>query len=303
MPDAPRDYRCFSVFFALLLATTALAACSSTKSPSAPSPPTSPPTLPSGDLLYTALGASDAIGFGGSQPCIPFSSCEGASGYIPIIADRLEVGRVVTVSNLGLPAAVISAEIEAIGVAYGRTIPGNFIEREMPFVPRMSNLITIFAGGNDVNAIAAALRGGAGGTNPIAYADARISGFGTDYQTLIDGIRGRAANARIVVANLPNFAGLPLAASLAIDRKQALQKLSVGFSLQGINTLISRSVVVVDLLCDARSYDPAIYSSDGFHPNDRGYQYMAERFLAAITSTSTSAPSSNCAQMRLVPPI
>jgi lysophospholipase L1-like esterase len=285
----------------LLIAT--FAACNTTKSPSTPTPPSSPPTLPAGDLVYTALGASDAIGFGGSQPCIPFSACEGASGYIPIIAERLEAGRSVTVSNLGLPAAVISPEIQAIGVSYGRDIPGNFIEREMPFVPRTSKLITIFAGANDVNAIAAALRGGAGGTNPVGYADARITGFSGDYQTLIDGLRGRAAEARIVVANLPNFAGLPLAASLALDRKQALQKLSVGFSVQGINTLLSRAVIVVDLLCDPRSYDPAIYSSDGFHPNDRGYQYMAEKLLAAITASSPPAPSGNCSQMRIVAPI
>jgi lysophospholipase L1-like esterase len=234
---------------------------------------------------------------------VPFSNCEGASGYIPIIADRLEVNRSVSVSNLGLPAAVISPEIQAIGAQYGREIPGNFIEREMPFVPRSSHLITIFAGGNDVNAIAAALRGGAGGTNPIAYADARTAGFANDYQTLIAGIRDRAANARIVVANLPNFAGLPLAASVAVDRKQALQKLSVGFSVQGINSLVARGVLVADLLCDQRSYDPLIYSSDGFHPNDRGYQYMAEKLLAAITAASPTTPSANCAQMRIVPPL
>jgi hypothetical protein len=56
-------------------------------------------------------------------------------------------------------------------------------------------------------------------------------------------------------------------------------------------------------MCDPRSYDPGIYSSDGFHPNDRGYTYMAEKLLAAINANSATAPSSNCAQTRLVPPI
>ena len=299
--DVRHNARSRALTMLLALALTGLGGCDSDKSPTAPSPQT-PPPLPSGDIFYTALGASDAIGFGGSEPCVPFSSCAGASGYIPIIATRLRASHTVTVSNLGIPAAVISPEIQTIGTTYGRSIPGNFLDREVPFVPRNSNLITIFAGANDVLAIAAALRGGAGGADPIAYASARIDGFARDYETLINGIRERATTPRIVVLNLPNFAGLPFAVNFPFDRRQAVQTLSVGFSVRGINALVARGVLVVDLLCDPDSYDPALYSEDGYHPNDSGYQFIADRLLEAITSSGYPAPDASCDEMTIVAP-
>ena len=38
----------------------------------------------------------------------------------------------------------------------------------------------------------------------------------------------------------------------------------------------------MDLLCDGRAYDPANYSSDGFHPDDSGDALMAGLFVDAI---------------------
>ena len=44
------------------------------------------------------------------------------------------------------------------------------------------------------------------------------------------------------------------------------------------------------------------YSSDGFHPNDTGYGYLASGMLQAINSPSSyPAPRSSCSQMLLVP--
>src|SRR5579864_5582684 len=40
--------------------------------------------LPSGPIIYVALGASDAVGIGSNQP--------GSQGYVPLIADRLAKG-------------------------------------------------------------------------------------------------------------------------------------------------------------------------------------------------------------------
>ena len=59
---------------------------------------------------------------------------------------------------------------------------------------------------------------------------------------------------------------------------------------EAINPLAGR-VPVVDLMCDARSYQPGIYSSDGFHPNDQGYAYLAEVLLQAITSGVGTGPA------------
>ena len=60
-------------------------------------------------------------------------------------------------------------------------------------MPRDSTLVTIFAGGNDVNIITAALGGGAGAGNPAAFIDQQVQNFGADYATLLDGIRDRSA--------------------------------------------------------------------------------------------------------------
>ena len=42
-----------------------------------------------------------------------------------------------------------------------------------------------------------------------------------------------------------------------------------------VNRFVSQSVSVVDLMCDRRTYLPSNYFSDGFHPNDSGYAYIA----------------------------
>ena len=269
----------------------------STASPTEPGPA-------GGPVYYTAIGASDAIGFGGSVPCVPFTACPDGTGYVQILARRLGAsGASVTLMNLGIPAAVIGPDIQAIGIQHGRDIPGNFIDQEMPFVPRNSTLVTIFAGGNDANAIATAIRDGAGGPDPDGYMDRQIRAFGDDYATLVAGIWARAGSSRIVVANLPNFAGVPFTASFSLDEKRIMQKISVGFSTQVINPLVGQGIAVVDLLCDARMYQPSVYSSDGFHPNDTGYLYLAEEMLKAIDSPGTyQAPRSSCPEMTIVAP-
>ena len=89
-------------------------------------------------------------------------------------------------------------------------MPSNFIEGEVPFVDRASTLVTIFAGGNDVNTVGAVIRSGAGGGDPWGFIDQQIKAFGNEYAALLAGIKARAPGARIIVANLPNFAAIPL---------------------------------------------------------------------------------------------
>ena len=45
-------------------------------SPSSPSSPSALPSPPAAtaNVFYTAIGASDANGVGGSMPCVPFSA-------------------------------------------------------------------------------------------------------------------------------------------------------------------------------------------------------------------------------------
>ena len=68
-----------------------------------------------------------------------------------------------------------------------------------------------------------------------------------------------------------------------------------------VNALTAQGIVVIDLMCDARTYLASNYSSDGFHPNDAGYAFIAGEVVKAITSSSYPAPLNSCSQMTLVP--
>jgi len=286
---------------ALLLTLLAIAAVSCGEKSDSPLSPT--PPAPGAAVYFTAIGASDAAGVGSSAPCVPFTDCPNGMGYVPrIVRDLQGQGSTVTLSNLGIPAAVLSQRFQTLGQQYGRTIPANFIEQEMPFVPRDSTVVTIFAGANDVNTISAAVGGGAGGSDPVAYIDQQIRAFGEDYTTLLQGIRARATSARIVVINLPNMAAMPFASGYSLERRQLLQKASVGINSQVINPLAGQGIPIVDLQCDGRYVDPSYLSSDGFHPNDGGYAALAADVVRAIQTAGYPAPSSSCSLTTVVPP-
>lgn len=59
-------------------------------------------------------------------------------------------------------------------------------------------------------------------------------------------------------------------------------------------------IPTVDLLCDPRSYDPANFYVDGFHPDDAGYAIFAAAFLAQIAAMPPALPQTSCAQMALL---
>ena len=291
----------------LLLAVSLVPATACTKvselfssSTATPAAPAWPPTAGS-TIVYTAIGASDASGVGASVPCIPFTDCPSGTGYVGVTTRSLtSSGYKVSLNNLGIPTAVIGPDFQKLGQQYGRTIAGNFLESEMPFVPSNTTLVTIFAGGNDVNTITAALGAGAGASNQTAYIDTQVKAFGADYTALLDGIRQKAG-VHIVILNLPNLAGLPYLASASTAQRQAAQRAAVGMTTTVINPLVSSTITVVDLMCDARAYQASNYSSDGFHPNDAGYAFIAGEIVKAATTTGYAAPKSSCAQMTLVP--
>ena len=293
--------RPFVPLFGALLALTLLSGCKKSSDDGGnggPGPGPSPASP-----RYTALGASDAVGIGASVPCVPFTDCPGGTGYVPRILRALRDQDPATrLTNMGLPGAVMSLEVQEIGNRAGIGINNNFLRDEAPFVPPDTTLVTVFAGGNDANTLATALdRGAAGGGDPNAFIDAQVAAFAEDYAELIGIVRSRAPATRIVVLNLPNFAGLPFAVNRPLRDRQWLQRLSVGFATRGANQLTALNVSVVDLLCNPRSYLTSTYSSDGFHPNDTGYAYLAEEALRAITAGSHPPPAATCAQMSIVP--
>ena len=265
-----------------------------------PTAPSGPPAAGS-TVVYTAVGASDANGVGSSAECLPLTDCPNGMGYVPVTVRQLKAqGFIVSNLNLGIPTAVIGRDFQTLGQQYNRTILGNFIDNEMSFVQTNATIVTIFAGLNDVNVITAALGGGAGGGDTNGYIDTQVKAFGTDYTTLLSGIRARAGTARLVILNVPNAAGLPFLAGTSLAQRQAAQRASVGMTTTVVNPLVSSSVSVVDLMCDARSYLASNYAADGLHPNDAGYAFIAAEVVRAIT-TSYPSPQSSCARMTLVP--
>jgi lysophospholipase L1-like esterase len=266
---------------------------------------TRPADLPAGPtpgepIRYSALGASDGIGYGGSVPCVPFTVCNNGTGYVQRLTRQLAERGPVTLLNLSIPAAVLSPTIETIGVRLGRTVPGNFLEREAPFVATNSNVVTIFAGGNDANVLAQSVRAGDGGGDIRGYLDGQIRQWGDDYLAVVRRVRDRAPQARIVVLNLPNLGAAPYAAGESVSHRSILQYISVGLA-DRTNALAAHNVVVVDLMCRTDIYSAANFSSDGFHPNDAGYAVMADMLWPYLLSGTPPAPSSSCAARTIVP--
>jgi lysophospholipase L1-like esterase len=215
----------------------------------------------------------------------------------------IATGRPFTFSNRGLPGAVLSRAVEDLARDIGRPIDalaGNFVERQGPFVPVDTTHVTIFAGGNDANIIAQAARAGRGGSDVNGFVDAQVRQWGTDLTELITRIRNRAPNARIVALNLPNLAGSPYVSGNTTAERSLMQRVAVGLS-DRVNALTSQNVLVVDLMCDARLYQPSNYYSDGFHPGDGGYRVFAELTLPALRDGTNNQPNTNCAQRRLFP--
>jgi lysophospholipase L1-like esterase len=263
-------------------------------SPSAVAPPAA-----NAAVRYTALGASDANGVGASIPCLPFTQCEDGTGYVGLLARHLRGSREVTLMNLGIPASVLSPAIEAIARQSGREVTGNFVDREMPFVPTDSTLVTIFGGVNDANAVGDAIEKGAAGANLSGYIETQTQAFGADFDRLVRGVRGRAPDAYIIVLTVPNLAGLPYAAGYPMMHRRVLQAVSVAFSREA-SRQAGNGVVVMDLMCDPGMYNPSHFSRDGFHPNDAGYAHITARLIEIVNGASAGAAGS-CGQMNQVP--
>jgi len=272
-----------------------MAACASS-----PASPTGPPAAGS-TIVYAAVGASDVNGVGSSVVCLPYTDCPGGTGYAFVAARQLRSrGFTVNLTNMGIPTGVISRTFQDMGAQLGRTVLGNFIDQEAPFVSRDSTLITVFAGANEVNIITGMMWNGAGANDPAGYIDQQVRNFGDDYARLMSALRAQAPGARMVLLNVPNLAGMPFLSSATLAQRQAAQRAAVRMSTTVINPLASSSVSIIDLLCDSRFYDARNYSSDGFHPNDSGYANMGDEVARAVTGSYPS-PQGSCPPMTIVP--
>ena len=234
------------------------------------------PLAPGSSFTYAALGASDVVGVGSSKACTAnFQDCDGNS-YVFVAARQLRAqGYTVTVSPLGISGGRI----------------GTILSSALPLMPREAKVVSIFTGANDVNGFVTAAEAQGGDQN--SYIDQQVAAFTTDFATLVAGTRSRAPDARIVALNLSNLGDLPYAATATLQRKQLMQRASVGIT-KAINA--TSGITVIDLMC--RTPVPfADHAADGYHPNDNGYSKMAAEVVKAFTSSSYPAPLSTCPRM------
>lgn len=287
-----------SLRLAILVAALEVAGCSKT-----PDSPTSPsPTGPGGATLsQTNLGASDAAGVGSSVPCFPFTICEpNATSWVQVLFRRLQQNGTAALLNLGVPGSVLSQNIEELGRRVGRTYPGNFITNQAPFTKPDSTVVTIFAGGNDANTIGQVVQAQLAGDDVRGFIDQQVRQWGDDLASLVRAVRLKAPNTKVVILNLPNLAGAPYIARNSALERGVMQRIVVGMT-DRVNAQVGPNTFVVDLMCDARIIEPSSFSSDGFHPSDRGYALMAELAYPAVVNASHTAPSADCALRRLAP--
>ena len=132
-----------------------------------------------------------------------------------------------------------------------------------PAIARQPTLVTVWLAVNDLNA----------GVAPAQY--------GTTLDGLIE-LLVQGTQATVFIGNVPDLRAVPVYARLDPRAVQA--------QVSAFNGEIARSaarhpgrVVVVDLHTgSAELVSSATVSADGFHPSDRGYELIAERFASAL---------------------
>lgn len=294
--------------------------------------------------IYTAVGASDAVGFGSSVPCATAPviigpdteqmpspvNCPGGRGYVPIIASRLVSSTSTSsLTDLGISGAVVGPTERTLGNTWepllfqdcsssgpNVCVPGDFLSDELPLIPGNQDLVTIFAGGNDTNAILAHVAVACGSCNQQqiqAMIGTDVTNFANDYLTLLGAIHQSLPFARIYVANLPNFGLIPRGVCIGSDPgnpppfcgpndpalgqpglQALLDAISTAIDANVINQLAANGIPVIDAECDPRSYDPSNFYIDGFHPDDAGYSLFAQLFTITIKNFGGPPPYGNC---------
>ena len=199
--------------------------------------------------MYVALGASDAVGVGSSDP--------NRTAYVPILISRLPKGSAAL--NLGIS---------------GETLHAALSDELSQAIAQQPTLITIWLVGNDFKDCV-----------PLAQYGADLNTLLTQLQTKTHA-KVYVANAPDMsflpaiqqqAAQNGSFCGV--GSSQAAIRGLAQQW----------NTVIDASVAshgdtLVDLFnSDLVQHSDYIYS-DGFHPSDKGYQALANLFWTQITA-------------------
>lgn len=235
----------------LLVGAVLLAACGSSIAPSVrtsrtptitPSPTSARPTV-----SYVALGASDAVGVGATNP--------NTQGYVPIIISHLPKGSVAL--NLGISGILLH----------------DALQQELPQVAAAHpTLITVWLVGNDFR-----------DCTPLQQYAADLNGLLT---MLHDQTHAQVFVANTPdMSFLPYFQqGAPQGGACVQGASVAQVHALVLQWNQAINLIVAKQGdVLVDLYnTDFASHPEYVSSRDGFHPSDQGYANLAELFWKQI---------------------
>jgi len=209
---------------------------------------------------YTALGASDAVGVGASPM---------TDGYVYLIANSLNTARPGswTLINRGV-SGYRAPDIE-----------NNTLQ---PAIADAPDVVTIFVGGDDVKD--SVLTG--------ESTASLIARFQPAYTDIINQLRTRT-RALVITATIPDLSMVPVAAHLTPTQLALAHADSIAVNNVITSVAAANSVPVVDLFDNAGSYNPANFSSDGFHPNNTGYALLAQLFEQDLEpQVTTASPNS-----------
>ena len=183
----------------------------------------------------------------GASDAVGIGAIPLSNGYVFRIRDELrERGKNVDLLNLGIP----SADVNAIKIA----------ARSSMIAEAQKDLVTLWTGPNDL----------IGGDDPDDFED--------NLEELLSHLREESA-AFIVMMNIPDLTQIPRFRERPDDDVTPER-------IQAFNAAIERqaevfNVPVVDLLAEMPG-DELISNIDGFHPNNRGHERIAELFLEII---------------------
>ncbi|MDE3230346.1 MAG: hypothetical protein KGO05_10730 [Chloroflexota bacterium] len=237
----------------LSVALLALVACGGA-GPVGASPPasstatTAATATPAAVVSYVAIGASDAVGVGASDP--------NHTAYVPLIIARLP--RTATALNLGISGEMLHAALSD----------------ELPqAIAARPTLITVWLVGNDfkncvtLSQYTADLNTLLGQLQSQTHAKVFVANA-PDFSVL-------PAVRQIVASG--SFCGAPATYASIRARSQQWN--------QAIDAAVAaHHDTLVDLFDSPLSTHPDYVSGDGFHPSDAGYLALANLFWTAITA-------------------
>lgn len=208
--------------------------------------PASTATAPAKVVNYVALGASDAVGVGASDP--------NHTAYVPIIISRLPTGA--DALNLGIS---------------GETLHRALTDELPQAIATQPTLVTVWLVGNDFKNCVSLQQYGADLNTLLTQLQQRTHAKvfvanAPDFSAL-PALKAQVASG--------SFCGAP--ASLATVRSQTQQWNRVIDA-----SVAAHHDTLVDLFDSALSSHPDYISGDGFHPSDQGYQALANLFWSAI---------------------